>query len=648
MNERQKTMLRILLESRDVFLSSQQLADRLGCSEKTVRNDSKVLDLWLSEHSHATLSRKPNIGFQLEISPTEREELLNTLYHADTGATNEEMDEKNRLAHILELLLIEKKSLTLQKLSDQFFVNKAVIKKDLEKIEGYLAKSNLQLTTKKKLGIEVEGPEQNWRQAISKVPAFIAATTSRVQFLEQFFEKQDVKKVKQSLEDVNNRTTNPYTDETLQNLTVHMLIAIKRLKQGHSIQHPEAELESVLTKKEYTIAEDVMKEMEHHFAIRFPHQEIAYMALHFLGGKIQNASEAGDEVDEDVQELTATLVSRLSHLMHLPFSQDEDLLRGMHVHLQSTMNRIRHRLSVTNPILDEIKRMYPYMFDTIMNEIVHINQERDLKIPEEEAAYLTLHFQASLERLQRKSGSNKKTIIVCPMGIGASVLLRTKLERKFHSLDILDSVSINKINQYTAIDIDFIISTVPISTTTLPVIQVTPLLTAEEENKLQAFIEELSSQKATSGTALQNGTFPYLRELVKEELIVMDLKYSHPYEIIEALTTKLAEHGYVSKEYIETSIIREQHSSTNIGGGIAIPHGDPSHINTSAIAVGILNKPLLWGKEYVSLVLTLATKPEEYSTTRELFTEIGQLSEHPLQLTNLIKPKTPEDFLKNL
>ena len=95
MNERQRTMLRILLESRDEFLSSQQLADRLGCSEKTVRNDSKVLDLWLSEHSHATLSRKPNIGFQLEISHTEREELLNTLYHADTGATTEEVDEKN-------------------------------------------------------------------------------------------------------------------------------------------------------------------------------------------------------------------------------------------------------------------------------------------------------------------------------------------------------------------------------------------------------------------------------------------------------------------------------------------------------------------------------------------------------------------------
>ncbi|MEO2076766.1 MAG: BglG family transcription antiterminator [Bacillus sp. (in: firmicutes)] len=647
MNERQRTMLRILLESHDEFLSSQQLADRLGCSEKTVRNDSKVLDLWLSEHSHATLSRKPNIGFQLEISHTEREELLNTLYHADTGATTEEVDEKNRLARILELLLIEKKSLTLQKLSDLFFVNKAVIKKDLEKIEGFLAKFSLQLTTKKKLGIEVEGPEQNWRQAISRVPAFVEATSNQMPFWEQFFEKQDIQAVKHSLEEVNNQSTNPYTDETLQNLTIHMLIAIKRLKQGYSIQLPETELESVQTKKEYAIAEDMMKKVEHHFAIRFPQQEIAYMALHFLGGKVQHANEADNKVDEEVVDLTATLVSRLSHMMHIPFSQDEELLRGLHVHLQSTMNRIRHRLSVNNPILDEIKRMYPYMFDTIMNEIVHINHARELKIPEEEAAYLTLHFQASLEKMQRKSGSNKKTIIVCPMGIGASVLLRTKLERKFHSLDILDSVSIHKISQYTASDIDFIISTVPIPNTALPVIQVTPLLTAEEENKLQAFIEELSSQ-AAPGTAHQDGTFPYLRELVKEELILIDLQYSHPYEIIEALTTKLAEHGYVSKEYIESSIIREQHSSTNIGGGIAIPHGNPSYIKKSAIAVGVLKKPLLWGKEYVSLVLTLATKPEEYTTTRELFTEIGQLSEHPLQLTNLIKPKTPEDLIKNL
>ncbi|MFP5113825.1 BglG family transcription antiterminator [Bacillaceae bacterium C204] len=646
MNGRQKRMLKILLDSTSDFLSSQQMADQLNCSEKTVRNDSKILDQWLSKHSTATLTRKPNIGFRLEINDqAERNSLLNSLYNVQT--TTYEVEEKDRLASILELLLLEKKPVTLQRLSEQFFINKAIIKKDIEKIEAFLATANLTLTTKKKLGIEVEGPEQNWRLAISKIPLIKEPNEqNRSKFWEQLFENQDIHAVTQSLEEVNQQSANPYTDETLQSLLVHILISIKRLKLGNTIHLPAAEVAQISVKKEFSIALKALKQLEPHFALRFPQNEIAYIALHFMGGKVQNVIHEKNDVDEEVKMITRVLVQQISAMIHIDFSEDEDLIQGLYVHLQSSLNRIWHGLSVTNPILDQIKRVYPYLFDTIMNELVLLNKVRKLNIPEDEAAYLTLHFQASLERLQRRNGSNKRTIIVCPMGIGASVLLRTKLERKFHSLDIIDSVSIHKINQYSPAEIDFIIATVPIQNAHVPVIEVTPLLSQEEQNRLQAFIEALNDKPVHQ--THQEGNFPFLRELVKEELIIVDLDYSHPYEIIEALATKLVQQGYVSEEYIESAIIREQHSSTNIGGGISIPHGDPVFIKKSGIAVGLLKRPLLWGKDYVSLVLMLSTKQEEYSKTKELFTEIGQLCDHPNMINNLIKQKTPEEFINSL
>jgi activator of the mannose operon (transcriptional antiterminator) len=60
--------------------------------------------------------------------------------------------------------------------------------------------------------------------------------------------------------------------------------------------------------------------------------------------------------------------------------------------------------------------------------LIHLNEDIHSQFPVEEAAYLTLHFQYSIERLQKYSGQNKRVIVVCPMGIEASVLLRTKLE----------------------------------------------------------------------------------------------------------------------------------------------------------------------------------------------------------------------------
>jgi activator of the mannose operon, transcriptional antiterminator len=639
MNDRQRDILKILLENHREYWSSQQIADQLHCSEKTVRNDSKILDEWLSEHSEAILSRKPNIGFRLEISERERDFLLTSLYQVQS--TDKEVEEKDRLTKILEILLIEKKTVTLQKLSELFYINKTIIKKDLEKIETFLTQSNLTLSTKRKLGIEIEGDEQNWRLAISKIPAFLAE--SRNDYFTELFESQEMKTVQLSLEELNHKISNPYTELTLKSLVIHTLISIKRLKLGNPIELSKSEIEQIKEKTEYKYALESMKRLEQPFSIRFPESELAYIALHFMGGKVQKAIQV--DSNPEVSFIVLRLISRISTMIHIDFTEDQELQVGLQVHLQSTINRINHGLSLTNPILDEIKRMYSYLFDTIMNELLLLNNERKIQIPEEEAAYITLHFQAALERLQKKSGQNKRVIIVCPMGIGTSVLLRTKLERKFHSLNIIDTVSSKDVQQYLKENIDFIISTVPVTNSSVPVIEVTPLLPIEEEKRLQAFIEGHGAHDSLNA---REAGFSHIKNLLKEDLILLQLDYEHRYEVIEALASKLANKGYVEKAYIESAIIRETHSSTSIGGGIAIPHGDPTFIKKSALAVGVLKKPLLWGKEYVSLVLFLATKPEEASNTKELFYEIGQLCDQPLKVNDLIKQKTPRDFIQFL
>ncbi|XJZ26747.1 BglG family transcription antiterminator [Bacillota bacterium Lsc_1132] len=641
MNDRQKAMLIILLEETAAYLSSQQLADRLNCSEKTVRNDSKLLDQWLAEHSQVVLTRKPNAGFKLDIREKERNTLLQML--TSNRSENKEVGKEKRVKQILQWLLIEKKTLTLQKLSESFFVNKAIIKKDLEKIERFLQKYDLQLSTKKKLGIEIEGNERDFRLALSKIPEFLGENQNP--FWQEWFLPYEISAVKQLVEELNEKVPNPYTDQTLQNLVIHILISLKRLKQGNLIQLPEVDFAKIKQKMEYRLAEELLKQLEKKFSMHIPKNEIAYIAMHLMGGKAQKPSKKEENINDEVSGLTKKLIDQLSDRTHIEFEQDADLLSTLNVHLKSTLNRLKYGLNVSNPLLDKIKRMYPYLFNTIMAVLVQLNKENNVEIPEEEAAFITLHFQASLERLQKKSGKNQRAIIVCPMGIGTSTLLRAKLDRKFHSLKIIDSVSMNSVNQYSANEIDFIISTLPLNHAPVPVIVVSPLLTNEEEEKIATYLENGGEEVQNSRKVSQ---YPALRERLKSELILLDLEQNHRFEIIEAIGTTLFDKGYIQKEYIETAVIREKLSSTCIGGGVAIPHGDPSYIVDSAIEVGILKKPILWGNDYVSLVFLLAMKQEEYTVTKELFAELGKISENPLLVNNLIKQNTTESFLKLL
>lgn len=101
-------------------------------------------------------------------------------------------------------------------------------------------------------------------------------------------------------------------------------------------------------------------------------------------------------------------------------------------------------------MLNDIKKMYPYLFHIVIDALEDINQTFSLSIPEEEAAYLTLHFQAAIERFSYGKDKHKKAIIVCHMGIGMSQLLRTKIERKFHQIAVMDCIAKADLADYTA------------------------------------------------------------------------------------------------------------------------------------------------------------------------------------------------------
>ena len=65
------------------------------------------------------------------------------------------------------------------------------------------------------------------------------------------------------------------------------------------------------------------------------------------------------------------------------------------------MNRLYYGLSISNPMLNEIKNMCLYMFNLIITATSEAEELCPFPIPKEEIAYLTLHFKASVERFEK-------------------------------------------------------------------------------------------------------------------------------------------------------------------------------------------------------------------------------------------------------
>ncbi|WP_180956463.1 BglG family transcription antiterminator [Bacillus canaveralius] len=644
MNKRQAEILIILLEHEREEFSVQMLADKVECSEKTIRNDFKIIDDWLKKESKVILVRKPNIGVYLEGSEEDKNELLQKV-KLEKG---EGISDSVRKLTIAKMLLLKNDILTMQELANEFFISKTVIRSDLEEIDEWLRKYHLQLLIKPKHGIRIVGNERDRRIAFAQITQLLMHSTDEERkVIESIFSPTDIGIVKNELKKIERQLGYSFTDEALDNLITHILISIKRVKLGNKINIGAEDVYKVKDKPEYAAVQRLLGELEKVMAVKLPQEEVAYMTLRLLGTKIYyNFKMDTAKQNEELAKFDPAVVSFAKKLIHTVsdvsgegFDSDEYLLLGLASHLQTAFYRLKHSFPVANPMLNEIKRMYFSLFEIIYYVLPTMEEELEIFIPEDEVAYIVLHFQASLERMKKRNAENLKVLLVCSMGIGMSQLLQTKLERKFHSLDIVGATSVNEAkNEIQTKNPDFIISTVPFEAAGIPTIKVSPLLMLEEERKIDEFIHSYSNDK-------DKLNYPAIRLRLDEELIFVNLPPKSRAEVIEQLADSMKEKGFTDGQYKESVLLREQQSSTVINGEMAIPHGSPDFVHEARIAVAVFNEPIQWGNNPVSIVFLLAISHKDKGLLKELFKDISRLADDQHALTKLKQLKTIPEIL---
>ncbi|WP_170006046.1 BglG family transcription antiterminator [Bacillus fonticola] len=639
MNNRQKELLRMLLVHEEGALQIKDLSEELDCAEKTVRNDLDRLAEFLLDYESASLVRKPGIGISVEISDEERQDILHNLH------TNEPKTIEERLFEMAFQLLTSQKPITLQYWADRYYAPKASIKKDIETIMKWLQRYDLELVSKQRIGNVIQGSELKKRNALAHLPELISAFSNEKNVVLDLFLPYEISAVLKALKKIQANYEIAFTDDALESLLVHALIMVKRTRQNSPVFVPMSEKKAVLKRKEYEYASWFLHQLEATFRLTFPEEEKVYFTWHLISSKrMEEDAEKVFHPDKKDAEILSTLIHKMGKLTLFPFEEDTILTKGLAVHMHSVMNRIKYGFPITNSLLMDIKRMYPYMFSMVILTLEEINHTFAIEIPEDEAAYIVLHFQASIERLERKREVEKKqALIVCHMGIGMSHLLEAKIEQQYQEIEIVACVGKAEVDAYlNQHPVDFIISTLPLEKAKTESIVISPLFGQEDKKRMSQFVERLQ----VKNTELQGKRS--LSPFLTEELVFLDVEKEHRYEVVEMLAMSLYEKGYVRKEFIHSSVNRERKSATAIGGGLAIPHGDPSLITKPVLAVAIMKKPVEWGSEWVSLVFMLALSKENQGELRGMIGKIASLSESPLVVKELIEARDYQEFIRIL
>ena len=584
MNTRALSIIKILLNSVEP-VSSLALSQEIGCSTKTIQNEIKEVN---KELKNCEIVSIRGIGYKIEGNLD------------DIDIKNSDLYDYDRVEYIIKKIInissTDKDTIKLEDLADSMYVSLSTVKNDLKEVKKILNEYNLKISSKHKQGICIEASEEDIIKFIINYSNKVDNSLSIKDFLNNNI-IENLFSIKKILLDTLSYENMILTDNEFKNIVNYIIIYLSRNNTNQSDFIKEY-IKKYKSKKEKPISEDEQ------LLIR-------------------------KAIKEFCRDLNIATSINLSH--------DKIFEECLFNHICNLYKRADLGINQYEITAGEIKLKYPFAFELWKIAKKRIEKNLNMEISEDEVENIALHIGGALERIDKRDEKKVyKTIIVCTSGVGTSMLIKSKLENIFKGkLEIIKVIPSYLIDYINVLDIDFVISTVEVNLENVNVIKVSPMLTDKEIKLIEKYIE---TENVYIDLDIQN--------LFSSELFFKDIKAETRSQVIDIMSKKLVEKGYIDDTMRQSYFERETIATTEIGNMVAIPHGAKGEVYENKVAIGILKEPISWEVGKVRLVIMLALDKEKILDYEEVFSKIYKRVDSIAKVISICENKSYEKFIK--
>ena len=584
MNTRALSIIKILLNSVEP-VSSLALSQEIGCSTKTIQNEIKEVN---KELKNCEIVSIRGIGYKIEGNLD------------DIDIKNSDLYDYDRVEYIIKKIInissTDKDTIKLEDLADSMYVSLSTVKNDLKEVKKILNEYNLKISSKHKQGICIEASEEDIIKFIINYSNKVDNSLSIKDFLNNNI-IENLFSIKKILLDTLSYENMILTDNEFKNIVNYISIYLSRNNTNQSDFIKEY-IKKYKSKKEKPISEDEQ------LLIR-------------------------KAIKEFCRDLNIATSINLSH--------DKIFEECLFNHICNLYKRADLGINQYEITAGEIKLKYPFAFELGKIAKKTIEKNLNMEISEDEVENIALHIGGALERIDKRDEKKVyKTIIVCTSGVGTSMLIKSKLENIFKGkLEIIKVIPSYLIDYVNVLDIDFVISTVEVNLENVNVIKVSPMLTDKEIKLIEKYIE---TENVYIDLDIQN--------LFSSELFFKDIKAETRSQVIDIMSKKLVEKGYIDDTMRQSYFERETIATTEIGNMVAIPHGAKGEVYENKVAIGILKEPISWEVGKVRLIIMLALDKEKILDYEEVFSKIYKRVDSIAKVISICENKSYEKFIK--
>lgn len=483
MNKRQMDIVDDL--SRSELWSIASLAARHEVSERTIRKDLNTLDDALRRNGKAGITLERGGRVICMDSPR----IL--LQGADLGLNAYQPTREERVFMEAALIALADPGTTLNNIAEELFISRGTVINDQDAVRQKLAGNQLQLVSKASKGLKAEGSEENRRlflrdalyetspEAARMLAERTALTAASKDIVNKVLDEQ------QTLHDC------ALTDESLRAIQAYLYVALLRLQGGHALQAGPAAKDQPHDPALYAMAADILELLASYLHVGTNDAETLFLCRRLEHRQFAHrSSERGDA--PKVQLLTRRLIARLSDELGIDFGGDFTFFENLSNHLDSVLQPTPVDYPDT-PLIREVIHENKAIVQAVRacDDVICSYIGRELS--ELEIGYIALHVSAAIERRKRRQ-TPLHAVVVCNSGVGTSQLLAERLRSSFN-FQVLRTCTSRELQSMGPAEIDLVISTVPLESSPVDWILVTPLLNEDDTRRISAKVNTLRSSR---------------------------------------------------------------------------------------------------------------------------------------------------------
>lgn len=523
---------------------------------------------------------------------------------------------------IKQLVLNHSAQIEIFDLCDSLCVSYSTIKSIISKMNKTYSSYNLEFYCEHDC-VRIKGDEINKRKLLSYIiNEESKSSIMNVNVLKNNFASIDVEKLQNIIFTTFKKYNYYLNDFSSMNLLLHLLIIVDRELNGNELNDGQNEV-SIDNQDELNFLNEFIAQLETTFEIsinKYERFEIYMLFKTNANFSIEDSSKKLKElVGDNIIELIDKYVEDINNIYMVDLSS-KAFKTPFTLHLKNLLLRAQSGKYTSNPMAETIKNNSPLIFDIAIYISLDLAERFNIKINEDETAFLAMHIGSEIER-QADNKDKIPVAILCPNYHNMADQIMNSLMLNFgNQLNMVGSIH-NENDFYTLNNpVSILFTTIPVTTKImntntnepLDVVLISPLNLKSQFSIIQNAI--LQAQEKYRDRKLK----VKFNDFFEQSLFVVDSKLKNKKQVLTKLCDCLLVQNYVDTNF-EESVYKRENAAGTAFGNVAIPHSIEMNAIKTSIAVAISKEGIQWNSNIVHIVLLLAINKADRRSFRALY-----------------------------